>query len=103
MELDPQSVLALLGLLVHSCTHWLRSPQQPPPLPRIWAHMRGRYWSAKIDDLNKDDIVYLGRFFHSLLVLCYEEDSIESGVDLGAQPLLLPPTLTLLLLLLLVG
>jgi hypothetical protein len=50
---------------------------------------------------NKDDIVYLGRFFHSLLVFCYEEDSIESGVDLRAQPPLLPSTLTLLLLLLL--
>jgi hypothetical protein len=52
---------------------------------------------------NKDDIAYLGRFFHSLLVFCYEEDSIESGVDLRAQPLLLPSTLTLLLLLLLVS
>jgi hypothetical protein len=29
---------------LHSCTHWLRLP------PRIWAHIRGRYWSAKIDD-----------------------------------------------------
>ncbi len=33
MELDLQS---LLGLHVHSCTHWLR--------PLIWAHIRGRYW-----------------------------------------------------------
>ncbi len=34
------------------CTHWLRLPQPPPlsPSPRIWAHIRGRYWSAKIDD-----------------------------------------------------
>jgi hypothetical protein len=22
------------------------------PLPRIWAHIRGRYWSAKIDDIS---------------------------------------------------
>jgi hypothetical protein len=43
MELDLQS---LFGLDVHSCTHWLR--HRTPP-PRIWAHIRGRYWSAKID------------------------------------------------------
>jgi hypothetical protein len=48
MELDPQS---LFGLHVHSCTHWLRPPQPSPPSPRIWAHLRGRYWSAKIGDI----------------------------------------------------
>jgi hypothetical protein len=47
MELDLQSLL--IGLHVHSCTHWLR-PQNPPPC--IWAHIRGRYWSAKIDDVS---------------------------------------------------
>ncbi len=31
-------------------THWLR-PRKPPP-HRIWAHIRGRYWSAKIDDIS---------------------------------------------------
>ncbi len=46
MELDLQ---ILFGLHVHSCTHWLR-PRTPPP--RIWAHIRGRYWSAKIDDIS---------------------------------------------------
>ncbi len=25
----------------------------PPPPPRIWAHIRGRYWSAKIDDISQ--------------------------------------------------
>jgi hypothetical protein len=25
---------------VHSCSHWLRS-RNPPPSPRIWAHIRG--------------------------------------------------------------
>ncbi len=24
---------------------------QPPP-PRIWAHIRGRYWSTKVDDIS---------------------------------------------------
>ncbi len=28
-----------------------KTPQLPPP-PRIWAHIRGRYWSAKIDDFS---------------------------------------------------
>ncbi len=40
---------------MHSCTHWLRprNSPPPPPCPRIWAHIReGRYWSAKIDDIS---------------------------------------------------
>ncbi len=48
MELDLQS---LFGLHVHSCTHWLRPRTPPPSTPRSWAHIRGRYWSAKIDDI----------------------------------------------------
>jgi hypothetical protein len=38
MELDLQS---LFGLHVHSCSS-----------PLIWAHKRGRFWSAKIDDIS---------------------------------------------------
>jgi hypothetical protein len=51
MDLDLQS---LFGLHVHSCTHWLRPRNfpPPPPSPRIWAHIRGRYWSSKIDDIS---------------------------------------------------
>jgi hypothetical protein len=45
MELDLQS------LLVHSCTHWLR-PRNTLPPPHICAHIRGRYCSAKIDDIS---------------------------------------------------
>jgi hypothetical protein len=41
MELDLQS---LFGLHVYGSTHWLR--------PRIWAHKRGRYLSAKVDDIS---------------------------------------------------
>ncbi len=48
MELDLHS---LFRLHVHSCTHWLRPRNNPPP-PRIWAHMQGRYWSAEIDDIS---------------------------------------------------
>ncbi len=28
------------------------TPQLPPTIPRIWAHIRGCYWSAKIDDIS---------------------------------------------------
>jgi hypothetical protein len=49
MELDLKS---LFGLHVHSCTWYslAETPQHPPP--RIWAHIRGRYWSAKVDDIS---------------------------------------------------
>ncbi len=36
---------------MHSCTHWLR-PRKPPPPSRIWAHLRGTSWAAKIDDIS---------------------------------------------------
>ncbi len=47
MELDLQSLFGLL------CTAVLmaETPQLPPP-PRIWPHIRGRDWSAKIDDIS---------------------------------------------------
>jgi hypothetical protein len=48
LHVDVQS---LFGLQVHSCTHWLRLRNFPHP-PRIWAHIRGRCWSAKIDDIS---------------------------------------------------
>ena len=48
MELDLQS---LFGLHVHSCTPWL-TPRNSPSPPCIWAQIRGRYWSAKIDDIS---------------------------------------------------
>ena len=51
MELHLQS---LFGLHAHSLVttvliSW--DPATPPHPPRIWAHIRGRYWSAKIDDI----------------------------------------------------
>jgi hypothetical protein len=47
IELELQS---LFGPHVLDFTHWLR-PRNPPP-PHIWAPIRGRYWSAKIDDIS---------------------------------------------------
>jgi hypothetical protein len=46
MELDLQILFGLLSTAVLIG----RDPATPPP--RIWAHMRGRYWSAKIDDIS---------------------------------------------------
>jgi hypothetical protein len=48
MELD---LLSLFELHMLGCTHWLRPPAAPPS-PRIWAHIRERYWSTKIDDIS---------------------------------------------------
>jgi hypothetical protein len=44
MELDLQS---LCTAVLFGC-----DPATLPPPPRIWAHLRGRYWSAKIDDVS---------------------------------------------------
>jgi hypothetical protein len=49
MELDLQSLFGLHVQFVHRCTYWLRPPATSPPC--IWAQIRGRYWSAKIDDI----------------------------------------------------
>ncbi len=47
MELELKS---LFGLHVYNCTRKAEAPPQHLPSPRIWAHIQGRYWSAKIDD-----------------------------------------------------
>jgi hypothetical protein len=49
MELDLQS---LFSLYKHSCTHWLGPHNPSAPSRRMWAHIRGRYWSVKIDDIS---------------------------------------------------
>jgi hypothetical protein len=46
MELDLQSFFGLL------CTAVLIGLDPATPLPRFWARIRGRYWSAKIDDIS---------------------------------------------------
>jgi hypothetical protein len=47
MELDLQSLFGLL------CTAVLIGcDPATSPLPRVWAHIRGRYWSTQIDDIS---------------------------------------------------
>jgi hypothetical protein len=48
MELDLQGLFGLLGIAVGTHCHWL-IPRNTP-VPRIWAHIRGRYWSVKVDE-----------------------------------------------------
>ncbi len=48
MESDLQSLFAG-SMCIAVLIGW--DPVNPPP-PRIWAHIRGRYWSAKIDDIS---------------------------------------------------
>ncbi len=51
MELDLQSLFGLMCTAV--LIGWDPATSPPPhPSPRIWAHIRGRYWSAKIDDIS---------------------------------------------------
>jgi hypothetical protein len=56
MELDLQSWFGLHVILcmhtLHSCIYSLAETPQLPPTPCVWAHLRGRYWSAKIDDIS---------------------------------------------------
>ncbi len=51
MEFDLQ---ILFGLHVTWCAqlYSLAGPRTRHPHPRIWAHIRGRYWSAKIDGIS---------------------------------------------------
>ncbi len=48
MESDLQS---LFGLHVHSCTHWLR-PRNPPPPPEFGLIYEGAIDQPKIDDIS---------------------------------------------------
>ncbi len=47
LELDLKIYLGSCVLLYSLA----ETPRLPPSL-RIWAHIRGRYWSAKIDDIS---------------------------------------------------
>ena len=47
LELDLQSLFGLLCTAV-----FIGRDPATPPAPRLWAHIRGRYWSTKIDDIS---------------------------------------------------
>ncbi len=50
MELDLQSLFGVGFMCPAVFISWDPANTPPPPPPHIWAHIRGRYWSAKIDD-----------------------------------------------------
>ncbi len=50
MELDLQSFVWASFAQLYSLAEIPQSTPSPPP--RIWAHIRGRYWSTKIDDIS---------------------------------------------------
>jgi hypothetical protein len=73
MEFDLQN---LCGLHVHSCTYMGETPQHPPP--PIWANIRGRYWSAKINDISLGPSAFKS-------FLCYKQFTTphrEAGANL---------------------
>ncbi len=45
LELDP-------SLFGRTAAHMYSLAETPPPPPQIWAHIRGGYWSAKINDIS---------------------------------------------------
>ncbi len=68
MELDLQSLFGLL------CTDVLMGwDPATPPTTRIWAHILGRYWSAKIDDisLKPHALFLLSPTFHWYIGACF--------------------------------
>ena len=66
MELDLRSLFGLL------CTAVLIGIVLLPPFPRIWARIRGRYWSAKIDDIS-----LLPPGYWSEMILSYQLKLLE--------------------------
>jgi hypothetical protein len=72
LELDLRS---LFGLRVHSCTHWLRPRNSP--LPRHLGSYRGRYWSAKINEISLWPLAPTPPA--SLRVLCWNFKTIYRG------------------------
>ncbi len=50
MELYLQSKVYLGSMWIAVLIGWDLATPSPPP--RIWAHIRGRYWSAKMDDIS---------------------------------------------------
>ncbi len=66
MELDLQSLLNFIWALCAQLYLLAETPSPPPPSPRIWAHKRGRYWSAEIDNIfvtpKKQGFLFVGSY-----------------------------------------
>ncbi len=52
MEVDLQSLFGLYVTWYAQLYSLAETRQHPPPSPRIGTYMRGRYWSANIDDIS---------------------------------------------------
>ncbi len=50
MELDLFRLFGLLCIQLYSLAKTPQLPHSPPHL--VWSHIRGRYWSAKTDDIS---------------------------------------------------
>jgi hypothetical protein len=76
MKLDLQSLFGPL------CTAVLMVAETPqlPTSPRIWAHLRGRYWSAKRDDI----VRFVTILFLVALLRSGRETEGEGGSSRGA-------------------
>jgi hypothetical protein len=48
-------------------TYFVADTPQLPPSPRTWAHIWGRYWSAKIDDISLQPPGWMGAYNHWIL------------------------------------
>ncbi len=68
MELDIQSLFGLLYTAVYSLAE---TSQQRPPPPRIWAHIRGRYWSAKAQDRRHLFVAPYRHLFRAKMWTCF--------------------------------
>ncbi len=60
---DP--IWTTVPLNLQSCIHWPRPATSPP----IWARIRGRYWSAKIDDISLWPLIFAPKFMQSVFIL----------------------------------
>ncbi len=97
MELALQS---LFGRYIMQCTDGLRPSN--PPSPRIWARIRGRYWSAKIDDIslwpsnsNKTGWRWKRMFHHFYRKSLFRANTDVSSIFWAASVFIIPQILVL--------
>jgi hypothetical protein len=64
---------------VHSCTHWLRTRKGCNPPPPLGLVLRGRYWSAKIDDSSLQPPAFYAKNLKAIKLLTTVFSSIKYG------------------------